>query len=217
MTGRKQYTHSETFTISYQMTVPTGFDPEKESLPMIVFLHGAGERGNDLEKVKVHGIPKLFGKDPDWGGLRVITLSPQCPEGIIWDNLVLPLKKLIEEIAEETNADRSRITLTGLSMGGFGTWQMICTYPEMFAAAAPICGGGLSWRTGVLTEMPIRVFHGDADDVVPLCYSQLMTDAVNKAGGNAELTVYPGVGHNSWEPAYEQTDLIQWLAAQQRK
>ena len=214
----RQFKANGTFpSLPYILTAPEDWDPAAEQLPMIVFLHGAGERGTDPEPLRLfYGIPRLFGEQPSYHGLRVITLSPQCPEEYIWHHLTLPLRELIETVAEECCVDRDRITITGCSMGGFGTWEMICTYPELFAAAAPICGGGLTWRAGALKNLPLRVFHGGADSVVPLVYSQLMTDAVNKAGGNAELTVFPGVDHDSWIPAYRDTDVIDWLVTQQR-
>lgn len=204
-------------SLPYILTAPEDWDPATERLPMLVFLHGAGERGTDPAPLRsFYGIPRLFGEQPQYHGLRVITLSPQCPESHIWHHLTLPLRELIETVAEECGVDRDRITITGCSMGGFGTWEMICTYPQLFAAAAPICGGGLTWRAGALKQMPLRVFHGGADSVVPLVYSQLMTDAVNKAGGHAELTVFPGVDHDSWIPTYRDTDVIEWLVAQKR-
>ena len=203
--------------LPYILTAPPDWNPEKESLPLMVFLHGAGERGTNVELLRgVWGLPSLFGPDPLYHGLRVITLSPQCPEDLIWTHLMLPLRELIETVAVESNADRNAITITGYSMGGFGTWEMICTYPELFAAASPICGGGLTWRAGLLRELPLRVFHGEVDSVVPLVYSQLMVKAVNAAGGCAELMVFPGVDHDSWIPAYRDTDVIDWLAAQRR-
>ncbi len=201
----------------YILTAPEDWNPAVEKLPLIVFLHGAGERGTDPELVRgFFGIPKFFGENPSYHGLRVITLSPQCPVENIWHHLTLPLYELIMTIVEQCNIDRNRISITGCSMGGFGTWEMICTYPKLFAAAAPICGGGLSWRAGALREMPIRVFHGGVDSVVPTVYSQLMVDAANAAGGHAELTVFPGVDHDSWVPAYRDTDVIEWLATQCR-
>ena len=152
------------FGMNYLLTAPTDFDPKTEKLPLIVFLHGVGERGDNIEKVKLHGIPKYFGKDENYRGLRVLTLSPQCPMGFVWANLVREIKELILTVAEEMNADPDRITITGLSMGGFGTWEMICAYPDLFAAAGPICGGGVPWRLLGLTHFPpIRTFHGDAD------------------------------------------------------
>ena len=101
-------------------------------------------------------------------------------------------------------------------MGGFGTWEMGVTYPSFFAAIAPICGGGFSWRASALKDMPVWAFHGDADDVVPISYSQTMVDAVNAAGGNAKFTIFPGVNHNSWDPAYLDTNVVEWLLEQKR-
>ena len=106
---------------TYYLTTPTGFDPAKESLPMIVFLHGAGERGEDIQKVLRHGIPKYFSADNDYRGLRVLTLSPQCPTDMVWSSMVRDVKRVIDEVAAENNVDLSRISITGLSMGGFGS------------------------------------------------------------------------------------------------
>ena len=204
-------------SLPYLLTAPPDWNPDTESLPLMVFLHGAGERGTDVSCLRsVVGLPSLFEADPLYHGLRVITLSPQCPEDYIWPNLVLALRELIETVAAQCRVDRRAITITGCSMGGFGTWEMICAYPDLFAAAAPICGGGLTWRAGLLRTLPLRVFHGAVDSVVPLTYSQLMVDAVNAAGGHADLTVFPGVDHDSWIPAYRDTDVIDWLAAQRR-
>lgn len=203
---------------TYYLTTPTGFDPAKESLPMIVFLHGAGERGEDIQKVLRHGIPKYFSADNDYRGLRVLTLSPQCPADMVWSNMVRDVKRVIDEVAAENNVDLSRISITGLSMGGFGTWDMICSYPEMFCAAGPICGGGLGWRAGEMVDRlpPVQAYHGDADTVVPLWYSTSMVDAIRAGGGSAELTIFRGIGHNSWERAYEKTDLIEFLSGAKR-
>lgn len=212
---KRSFAHTETDTLQYIVTTPTGFAPE-ERLPLIVFLHGAGERGSDLDVIRVHGIPKLFTADPDYHGLRVITLSPQCPADDVWNTHVHALHALIEQTIAQYHADPDRVTITGMSMGGFGTWEMACRYPELFAAAAPVCGGGMVWRAGALRHMPIRAFHGDCDSVVLPEYSLEMVRAVNAAGGHAELTLYPGVGHNSWENVYDRGDVIEWLAAQKR-
>lgn len=198
------------------VTVPADFDPKKESLPVIVFLHGAGERGTNLEIVKGNGVPKLFSKDPEYRGLRVITLSPQCPDGMVWLSLIYPLKSWVEGAVAELNGDSNRISLTGLSMGGFGTWGMITTFPDYFSCAAPICGGGMSWNCGDLKNVKIRAFHGIDDQTVPFIYSQLMVEAARNAGADVELIAYDKVGHDSWTRAYEQTDLIEWLIAQSK-
>lgn len=139
------------------VTTPTGFDPEKESLPMIVFLHGAGERGEDLSIVNKVGLPKYFTADPDYKGLRVITLSPQCPDYTVWNDVSLQLFQFILKAAKAYNADMDRISVTGLSMGGFGTWEMVISHPDFFSAAAPICGGGSDMRRR----------HGLEDTVIP--------------------------------------------------
>lgn len=199
--------------LGYFLTLPSGFDASKESLPMIVFLHGSGEAGEDIDKIRVHGIPKLFGADPDYKGLRVITLSPQCPDGVIWNNIALEVWELIENVAGRYSVDLSRITLTGLSMGGYGTWEIGMLFHDRLAGIAPICGGGTEWRAGLLRDTPVWAFHGEADDCVPVENTKRMIASLEAAGGKPRATYYPGVGHGSWVPAYEQSELIEWLAA----
>ncbi len=206
-----------TLDLSALVTTPSDFDAERESLPMIVFLHGSGERGTDVEKVKLLGIPKYFCQNSDYLGLRVITVSPQCPEGTVWNNISIPLFDFIVKTAEKYNADFSAISITGLSMGGFGTWEMLFSHPDFFSAAAPICGGGMDWRVPFDLKTPVRIFHGECDNAVPVEYSKILYKALKeRRASEASLTLYPNVGHNSWENAYEQTDLIEWLAAARR-
>lgn len=199
----------EKITLPYFLTRPDDAKAD-EKLPMIVMLHGAGERGTNIEKIKVHGLAKLFDKDQSCMDTRVILLAPQCPDGDIWSNFPGALMELILHVAKQENADMDRISITGLSMGGFGTWTMLARYPDFFSAGAPICGGGISWY--INTKTPIRTFHGDADDVVPIDYTYMMVDALRARGGNVEMTVYHGVAHDCWTRAYEQTDLLPWLA-----
>ncbi len=198
-------------TFNYLLATPDTIE-EGESLPLIVCLHGAGERGTDPSLIKVHGIPKYL----DAGlPVRAIILAPQITDPrYVWNNYVDELHELIETVVNEHNVDRSKISLTGLSMGGYGTWEMGLRFGNYFSALAPICGGGMSWRCGALSNVPIRTFHGDADGVVPLGATVEMVDAVKRYGGHAELTVLPGVGHDSWVFAYEKTDLIEWLVSQ---
>ena len=209
----KRFSHFQpkttTFALPYLVTRPDGCDGK--ALPLIVFLHGAGERGDDEARLCIHGIPLYFSKNESHIDGPVITLSPQCPEGEIWSNFPAAIMELILAVADEYNADLNRISITGISMGGFGTWSMLARYPGFFSAAAPICGGGVSWCIG--TKTPIRAFHGDMDNDVPLVYSQLMVDAVNAHGGNATLKIYQDCGHNCWTETYEKTDVIPWLAA----
>ena len=192
------------------------YTPEdlKPGLPLIVFLHGAGERGTDLDLVNKNALPNYLNA----GSLKIpaVVLCPQCPSGLVWNNNVVALKQLIDKIAAQYEVDTNRISITGISMGGFGTWEMGITYPDYFCCIAPVCGGGLSWRCGALKEMPIWAFHGDADTVVPPKNSLEMVDAVNSNGGNAKLTIFHGVGHNSWDPAYLDTKLVEWLLSQSK-
>ena len=200
--------------LSALVTVPTDFDPQKESLPVILFLHGSGERGDNIDSVRVHGIPKIFGADPDYHGLRVITVSPQCPVGHLWHHLIYPLKDWFMAFVESVNGDKSRLSVTGLSMGGYGTWDMICTFPQLFSCAAPVCGGGISWLASALRDKPLRVYHSIDDDAVPFERSLEMVTAARANGANVEMFPYDKWGHGSWVPAYEQTDLVEWLVAQ---
>ena len=205
----------ENWELTHYLTVPKDFDPKKESLPLIVFLHGAGERGTDLTKVKVHGVPKFFVPDPDYKGLRVITLSPQCPDNIVWNNLPLEVMALIRRIASETNADPKRISLTGLSMGGYGSWELGAISPETFCALGPVCGSGNPAYADRYT-MPVYAYHGDRDGVVTPWRSRVMVDAITEKGGDARLVLCEGVDHGSWVNAYDLGDMIDWLAAQSR-
>lgn len=203
-------------TLSALVTVPTGFDPARESLPVILFLHGAGERGDgsdeQIRRLCVHSLPQLFDRDPDYKGLRVITVSPQCPESMIWDHLTLPLMDWLDVFLDRYHADRKRVSVTGLSMGGFGTWSLLTAFPDRFFRAAPVCGGGISWLCPVLAGKQIRVYHGFDDTVVPFRYAQIMTEAARGAGADITLYGYDRVGHGVFIPVYETTDVIEWLA-----
>ena len=199
------------------VTTPPDFDPQTETLPMIVFLHGAGERGDNLEFVKRAGIPKYFSENPCHLGLRVITVSPQCPDELCWNNLARELYEFILEAIKTYHADPDRVSITGLSMGGFGTWEMLVSHPELFSAAAPICGGGMSWRIPEKLSVPIRTFHGDADALVPISLTYNMAEVVNARGGHCVFTVYHGCEHDAWSWTYEHTDVIAWLVGAKRQ
>lgn len=196
--------------IGYWLYTP---DEPSDDMPLILFLHGAGECGKDLQLVCKHGIPKMIVEE----GLSLpsYAIFPQCPGAYVWPDLVIPLKALIDSVVSEYKIDKSRIHVTGLSMGGYGTWAMGRAFPNLFASLAPICGGGLSWAVGSL-KMPIRAFHGEKDSVVPLRNSVEMVDAVNANGGNASLTIFPETDHDSWDAAYGKTDLIEWILAQKK-
>jgi len=202
-------------SLSGLVTLPSDYK-KGELLPVIVFLHGAGERGatsENLEKlIMTHGIPKYFGNNCDFHGHRVITLSPACPDNVVWDNIAYSLKSWIDSAVSEFGGDKEKIAITGISMGGFGTWNMIITFPDYFCCAAPICGGGAAWRARSLNKISIRAFHGIDDESVPVEHSLLMVEHAKKGGADVSLTTFDHCGHNSWEPAYETTDIIEWLA-----
>jgi predicted peptidase len=199
--------------LDYLLYLPKDYDA-KDEWPLLVFLHGAGERGDDLELVKKHGPPKLIENGKD---LPFIVVSPQCPSGQWWTSKPLELTALIDEIVATRKVDESRIYLTGLSMGGFGTWMLAAYTPQRFAAVVPICGGGEVLATQALGHMPTWVFHGAKDPVVPLKRSQDMVDALERVNKQVKFTVYPDALHDSWTETYNNPELYTWLLEQQRE
>ncbi len=184
----------------------------KPGLPMIILLHGAGERGNgtdeDINLVEVHGFSKVFTEDVE---IDCILIQPQCRPDSFWVAHIQEIKLFIEEMIQTYEADVNRVYLTGISMGGFGTWYTAEAFPDMFAAIAPICGGGMPWCAGCLT-MPVWAFHGTEDNVVLPSNSIDMINSMRRSGRtqNVKLTMVDGVGHNSWDYAYNRT-LLDWL------
>ena len=197
-------------TLDYLLFLPKGYE-EKDSWPLMLFLHGAGERGDDLELVKKHGPPKIVETKPDF---PFVLVSPQCPRNRWWD--ARGLTALVDDVVAKHKIDEDRIYVTGLSMGGFGTWSLAAHTPDRFAAIVPICGGGESYWTRRLSHLPVWVFHGGKDSVVPLERSEAMVDALKKQGGNVKLTVYPEAGHDSWTATYDNPELYEWLLQQKR-
>lgn len=198
--------------LKYLIYLPKGYDQDTEKKwPLILFLHGAGERGDDLEKVKIHGPPKIVEKGRD---LPFIVISPQCPADSWWEPF--PLNALLDEVQERYRVDPDRVYLTGLSMGGFGTWELAARYPERFAAIAPICGGGNRLLAGRLKNIPVWAFHGDKDPVVPVGRTDEMVEALQRAGGQVKYTRYPGVQHDSWTAAYANPELYEWFLSHER-
>ncbi len=198
----------------YLLFLPEGYEQGGKKWPMMLFLHGAGERGSDLNKVKMHGPPKIVQQQKDF---PFIVVSPQCPSGQWWPGKIDTLKALVDEIAADYEVDKDRMYLTGLSMGGYGTWALGAAYPDLFAAAIPICGGGQPFAMAPkLKDLPIWAFHGAKDPVVPISQSEEMVEAINRAGGNAKLTVYPQAGHDSWTATYDNPDIYEWLLKHKR-
>jgi predicted peptidase len=187
-----------------------GIDVAKK-WPLILFLHGIGERGDDPEHVKRHGIPRIVETRDDF---PFIVVSPQCPSDTWWPSETKSLSGLLDEVIETYAVDESRIYLTGMSMGGYGAWQLAITYPKRFAALAPVCGGGDTDAVCALKDMPVWAFHGAQDVRVPLEESERMVEALRECGGNVRLTVYPDLAHDSWTRTYEDPALYEWFLNQ---
>jgi predicted peptidase len=201
-------TITKTLSCKYLLFLPESYGKKKQGWPMLLFLHGAGERGSNLKKVKVHGPPKIVEKQRDF---PFIVVSPQCPKDDWWTDKVEVLINLLDDIVAKYDVDTKRIYLTGLSMGGYGTWALAAKYPERFAAIAPICGGGNRIMAYRLKDVPVWAFHGAKDNVVPLKESEEMVNAIKSRGGNTKLTVYPDAGHDSWTETYNNKELYDWF------
>jgi predicted peptidase len=204
---------STVINLDYLLYLPKDYDQNgKKKWPLILFLHGAGERGDNVEFVKIWG-PANIVEEKD---LPFIVLSPQCPSDKSWAALLLPVKKLLDEITIKYRVDLSRIYLTGLSMGGYGTFLMMENYPQYFAAYAPICGGGNPMAVSRYAHVPGWVFHGDQDRAVPIYNSQVMVDSLKAHGADIKFTVYKGMDHYSWIPAYSESGLFDWFLTKQK-
>jgi predicted peptidase len=196
--------------LNYLLYLPKDYD-QKDSWPLLLFLHGSGERGDDLNQVKKHGPPKLIEEGKDF---PFIVVSPQCPANRRWEPI--ELAALLDEVTAKCKVDQDRVYLTGLSMGGFGTWSLYAHQPKRFAALVPICGGGEPIIAKLFRPVPTWVFHGAKDTSVPLERSEQMVEAMKQAGGDIKLTVYPEAGHDSWTESYANPELYQWLLKQKR-
>lgn len=223
-TNAQNAQHEESFqgkvirnvAMDYLLYLPDDFEskPDKQ-WPLLVFLHGSGERGNDLEKVKVHGPPKLIAQGQT---MPFVVLSPQCPSNTDWDTETL--FALIKDIASRYKVDEKRIYLTGLSMGGAATWDLAMAYPEYFAAIAPVCGPvnrNYPALAETLKDLPIKAFHGAMDDVVPVAGAASMIKRLQDIGNPATIVIYPDANHDSWTKTYEDPELYKWFIKQTRE
>ena len=209
-TSKKQSKRTFSREMRYLLYLPDGYEPNGGVWPLFIFLHGAGERGNDLELVKVHGPPKLIESGKSF---PFIVASPQLALGEWWSPDMVAW--LTRELISSLRVDTERVYLTGLSMGGYGTWETASRYPELFAAIAPICGRGdpsSAWR---LRHMPTWIFHGAKDSVVPIKHSDDMKRALRKYG-KVKYTVYPEADHDSWSETYLDEKLYEWLLSHRR-
>jgi len=227
---KKTFTDAPGATLNYRLLKPAEIDAGKK-YPLVVFLHGGGERGDDNTAQLVHGI-REFAAASHRQKYPCFLIAPQSPRDKTWaDNKwttkehALPEKpvepmrltlELIDSLVKEFPIDADRIYITGLSMGGYGTWDALVRRPNFFAAAVPVCGGADVKMAVAIKHVPVWVFHGDKDAAVPVSRSREIVEALKKAGGKPKYTEYLGVGHKSWEAAYADPALHEWLFAQKR-
>lgn len=199
--------------LHYLLYLPKGYgeSDKPQKWPVLLFLHGSGERGADLSAVKKHGPPKIA-EEKD---LPFIVVSPQCPKDARWDTG--ELSQLLDHITETLPADLSRVYITGLSMGGAGTWSLAAAYPDRFAAIVPICGRADPSTAEKIKHLPTWVFHGAKDSAVSVEQSEKMVEALKKVGGMPKYTLYPEAGHDSWTESYNNPELYKWLLEQKKK
>ena len=189
---------------------------QTEKPPLVLFLHGSGERGDgqdELERVKTYGLPHIFETHNPFSE-PVLLIAPQCPEKTRWTDHLEALNALLDDATKRYSVNLSRIYLTGLSLGGQGVWYLAAAHPERFAALVPVCGRSNPDEACKLKDIPIWTFHGAKDDRVPPDESTEMVEAVNACGGQARLTLYPDIGHISWDEAYNTLELYTWLLKQ---
>ena len=201
-------------TIQYLVNYPAGYTETGKALPLVLFLHGGGESGNDLEKVKVNGLPKHIAAGEQF---PFVTLAPQNKyvRGF-WD--LTALGHLLDEFVAENNIDEDRIYLTGLSRGGLGAWMLAMQQPGRFAALVPVCGAvPASYDIWITEDLPIWIHHGADDDLIHPSESINMMENLRAKGMKPKFTIYEGVGHDAWEPAYANPKLYKWMLAQRRK
>ncbi|MEZ4775708.1 MAG: prolyl oligopeptidase family serine peptidase [Bacteroidia bacterium] len=219
-------------SLLYRFHMPAGFENTAIRYPLVIFLHGSGERGNDNSAQLVH-VAKRFVSAEFMEKYPSFVIVPQCPEGQQWSQYdrevagkpadktptrqLELVMELMDEVLKTYPVERRRVYIGGLSMGGYGTWSALANYPERFAAAFPICGGGYPSYAPRMAQVPTWVFHGGADEVVPPIRSQEMVAALRRAGASVIYTEFPGVGHNSWDDAFDSHPLIyDWIFAQRR-
>jgi predicted peptidase len=235
---KKEFTYAEGKVLPYRILYPENYDKTKK-YPLILFLHGAGERGLDNEKQLTHGA-KLFITDENRKNFPAIIVFPQCPEESFWavtkiDRSTTPFKiefdysvdanwplaaanELVKKLAKEESVDKSKLYITGLSMGGMGTFESVFRYSNMYAAALPICGGAdTAHYDKRIKKTAFWVFHGAADAVVDANLSRQIVNKLKLLKADVKYSEYPGVNHNSWDNAFAEPTFISWMFSHKRK
>lgn len=225
--SKEKYVSADGDTLKYRQLM-SDFDPISK-YPLVIFLHGSGERGDDNEAQLKWGV-QSFASTQNMKMYPAIVIAPQCPENMNWGNFnykdmslqsgeTKPMKLLMELINQSIKnlpVDTNRIYITGLSMGGFGTYDAITRYPNLFAAAVPVCGGGDVSKASLISHIPMWIFHGALDGAVSPILSQEMVSALTKVGAHPGYTQYPEVGHFSWIAAYSDEMMMKWLFSQRK-
>ena len=231
---KKVYVTASNDSLNYRLLRPE-VEQEGEKYPLVLFLHGSGERGSDNEKQLFHG-SQMWLNPVNRENYPAFVLVPQCPESGYWAYTDRPssfepnqmpsdvplspvfrtLKELIDTYLAMPQVDKKRVYVIGLSMGAMGTYDLAVRYPEIFAAAIPICGTVNPTRLSAAKDVKFRIFHGDADTVVPVSGSRQAYKALKAAGADVEYIEFPGVTHGSWNPAFTQPDFMSWLFSQKK-
>ena len=208
-------TFHTTVPVSYQLSYwqhrPDGID---EPSPLVIFLHGSGERGDDLDLVTVHGPAKQAKSGQQ---LPFVLVAPQCPADSWWTWQLEALDALLDELLADHTIDPDRVYLTGLSMGGIGAWEYAIRHPERLAALVPICGATGHWNAGRLTRVPIWAFHNTDDPAVPIDGTTAIVEELRRAGGDVRATINATGGHDAWSAAYDDPALYEWMLQQRRR
>lgn len=227
----KEWRAPNDLTVKYRWSGPDNIEPAK-TYPLVLFLHGAGERGTDNAAQLKHGVAAIL-KGAQQLDQPCFLIAPQCPPELWWapidhdtkrlsgaakpNPLLEAVLALVADTAKQQPVDLKRVYVTGLSMGGFATWDLLGRAPGRIAAAVPICGGGDPTRAAGFKEVPIWAFHGEADPVVPVQTTRDMITALERAGGKPKVTYYPNVQHDSWTQTYANPEVLKWLFAQRAK
>lgn len=217
--------------VKYRWCAPASLEQGK-TYPLVLFLHGAGERGDDNAAQLKHGVMALSAGSNKIGE-PCFLIAPQCPTDRWWapinhdtmrlkaaeqpNDLLDAVLALVDDTFQTQPVDARRFYVTGLSMGGYATWDLLGRVPARIAAAIPICGGGDPSQAAKFKDVPVWAFHGEADPTVPVKSTKDMIAAIEQAGGKPKATYYPGVGHDSWTRAYDDPATIRWLFQQRRK
>ncbi len=227
---KRVYTDAQGKQLPYRLLKPLAYDPHFH-YPLVLFLHGAGERGTDNDKQLIHGVP-AFARDETRKKYPCFLVAPQCPENARWVEVdwsarahrqpaepsrpLAQVLELLEALQKEFSIDANRVYVTGLSMGGFGVWDILARRPDLFAAGVPVCGGGDESTAARIAHIPIWAFHGARDPAVQPDRSRRMIAALRKAGGHPRYTEYADEGHASWVPAYKDPEMYAWLFSQKK-